>query len=178
MSVPKSFFEGDTVSWEESLSSDYPATDWTLTYSFVNIAGKIVVIADPDGDDYSVDLAASVTDTYIPGEYLWVGKVADIATGLEIHTVCAGQTEIFKNLEDVNQYDTRSWAQIALDNVDAVIGGRATKDQEAYSIQGRSLSRTPLADLITFRKYLQGEVAKEEDLVSGGPSSKQAHVRF
>ena len=178
MSVPKSFFQGDTVSWDDSLSADYPATLWTLTYKFVNAAGNIAVMADADGDDYTVNLAAAVTLTYIPGQYTWVGKVADIATGLEIHTVLAGSTEVLQDITGSNSGDLRSWAAIALENVEAVIANRATVDQEAYSIQGRSLSRTPLNDLIAFRKYLQGEVAKEQDLVSDAPSSKMAHVRF
>jgi hypothetical protein len=179
MTVPLRFFEGDTVSWDEKASSDYPATAWTLTYTFVNAIGVITAVATADDDDYTVSLSAAVTATYIPGQYKWVGKVSDIATGLEIHTVLSGETEIYRSLDgDTSGYDTRSWAQEALDAVTAVITNRATMDQEAYSIQGRSLSRTPMSDLITLRKYLQGEVSKEQDLVSDGPSSKQAHVRF
>ena len=178
MSVPKSFFQGDTVEWEDSLAADYPATDWTLTYKFMNASGHIDVTAQANGDDYIVNLTALETDSYIPGQYTWVGKVKDTATSTKVYTVLAGRTEIQPNLENSNRMDLRTWAEIALDNVNAVIAGRATMDQEAYSIQGRSLSRTPLDDLITFRKYLQGEVDKEQDLVSDGPSSKQAHVRF
>ena len=178
MSVPESFFQGDTVSWEESLSAEYPASEWTLTYDLLNAAGKITVVAVADGDDYQVDLTAAMTQSYIPGEYTWVGKVTDTATGLISHTVLAGRVDVFRDLSDLNHYDARTWAEIALENVEAVITNRATVDQEAYSIQGRSLSRTPLPELVAFRKYLQGEVSKEKDLVSSGPSSKMAHVRF
>jgi hypothetical protein len=178
MSVPKTFFEGDTVSWDETLSSDYPATDWLLTYRFINESGKITVVAQANGDDYIVNLTAAETDTYIAGEYTWVAKVEDIATSSKSYTVLAGQLQIFKNLEDVNQYDARTWAEIALENVEAVIANRASLDQESYSFQGRALSRTPLADLINLRKYLQAEVASQKDLVSDGPSSKTAQVRF
>ena len=178
MSVPKSFFQGDTVEWEDSIAADYPASSWTLTYTFINIAGKIEIVAQANGDDYIVNLPASLTATYIPGDYTWVGKVADTATGTKVYTVLAGSTTIYRDIDELNSYDTRPWYEIALENVEAVIANRATMDQESYSIQGRSLARTPLADLINLRKYLQNEVSKDEDLLNDGPSNKRAQVRF
>lgn len=179
MNPPNSFFAGDTVEWEASLS-DYPSSLWTLTYTFVNTAGKIEVTAgnDPTNTTYIVTLFASVTAAYMPGTYTWVAKVVDKVTGLETHTVGVGTTTIEQDLSQVGAYDGRSWAEIALENVEAVIANRATKDQESYSIAGRSLSRTPMADLINLRKYLQAEVATRNDILNDGPSTKRAQVRF
>lgn len=181
MSEPTQFFAGDTVEWDKTLAAEYPSSAWVLTYSLINTGTKIPITAAAaaNGIDYEVRLLASVTDTYIPGDYSWVAKVTDIATGLEIHTVGVGQMRVLINLDDVNTHDGRSWATIALANVEAVIAKRATVDQEAYSIQGRSLSRTPLADLINLRKYLQAEVQTEEALLNpDAPSQKRAQVRF
>ena len=61
--------------------------------------------------------------------------------------------------------DPRSDNKIILDAITAVIKGRATKDQESYSINGRSLSRTPLKDLMDMQSHYQalynGELRKE-----------------
>ena len=43
-----------------------------------------------------------------------------------------------------------------------MIQNRATKDQESYSIQGRSLARTPIADLIALRSQYKAELVREE----------------
>jgi hypothetical protein len=152
MSVPTSFFKGDTVTWTDTLAADYPATGWTLKYTFINECGKIEVTASADGDSYEATIDAATSDTYLPGDYNWVGKVTDIATGLEVHTVLAGNTKILVNVVDHPKYDARIWAEVALENVEAVIANRAT--------------------------LLQAEVAQAEDLISDGPSSKVAHVRF
>ena len=58
--------------------------------------------------------------------------------------------------------DPRSHAKITLEAVEAVIEGRATKDQENYSIAGRSLSRTPVADLLSLRDYYRTEFLREQ----------------
>lgn len=54
-----------------------------------------------------------------------------------------------------------SHAQTVLAAIEAVIERRATVDQESYSIDGRSLSRTPLAELYKFRARYMDEVARE-----------------
>ena len=63
---------------------------------------------------------------------------------------------------DADTADPRSHAKITLDAVEAVIEGRATKDQENYSIAGRSACRTPVADLLSLRDYYRTEFLREQ----------------
>ena len=41
-----------------------------------------------------------------------------------------------------------------------MIEGRASKDQQSYTINGRTLVRTSIAELLQLRKTYQDEVAK------------------
>ena len=176
MTTPRIIAQGDTVEWTVSLS-EYPATEWLLNYYLINTSGKITLTGSPNGTDHEIKLAATDTATYIPGDYRWTAKVTDIATSSIVHTVGVGDMTVTPDVSSLNTYDPRSWAEIALENVEAVLANRATLDQESYSIQGRSLSRTPIQDLINLRKYLQAEVSTQNDIING-TNSKKAVVRF
>lgn len=54
--------------------------------------------------------------------------------------------------------DLRSHAKKVLDAIEAVLEKRATKDQESHTIAGRSLSRTPIADLLMLRDRYRAEL--------------------
>ena len=63
--------------------------------------------------------------------------------------------------------DVHSHARIVLSAIEAVIEGRASQDQMSYSIAGRSLSRMPIDDLLTFRDRYKAEWNKEKRLQRG-----------
>ena len=97
-----------------------------------------------------------------------------------MHEVEAGQLTIAADLVSVDAgFEARGHAQRVLASIEAVIEGRATKDQESYAINGRSLVRTSIADLLLLRDRYKREIARES------PSGKrrrltgrQVKVRF
>lgn len=52
-------------------------------------------------------------------------------------------------------------AERVLAAIEAVIENRATKDQQSYSIAGRSITRIPVAELLELRKQYKAEVADQ-----------------
>jgi hypothetical protein len=77
--------------------------------------------------------------------------------------------------------DTRTHARKVLDAIEAVIEGRATKDQYEYQIQGRMLRLTPLPDLIKFRQLYKAEMQREiqaANVQAGIASRNKIVVRF
>ena len=58
--------------------------------------------------------------------------------------------------------DLRSHARRVLDNIEAVLEGRATKDVMDSEIAGVKMSRTPIRDLLLLRDRYLGEVRSEE----------------
>lgn len=152
---------GDTWEWKRSLS-DYPAGTWTLKYRFKNAAGGWEIIATADGTDHLVTVAAATTTGYASGKYAWL---AWVEAGTEKFTVDQGTVEVLPDLRTgtaTAALDTRSHARKVLDALEALIEGKATRDQMAYTINGRSLTRMSPEELIKWRSFYKSEVAREE----------------
>lgn len=176
---PTSVRAGDTWAWDRTdLSADYPASTWTLTYTFINADSKFQITAASDGDDFSVSVAASTTATRRAGTYTWVAKVS--AAG-EVYTIDSGTLEVLPDIATVNTYDGRSHAKKVLEAIEAVLEGRASTDQQEFTVAGTTLRRTPVEDLLRLRGLYRREVANEqaaENLANGTGIGRVIGVRF
>jgi hypothetical protein len=158
---PQEIVKGDRWQWKRSLT-DYPASTWTLSYSMHRLhatAAKISITAGADGDTHSVDVAAATTAAYTDGDYEWFAFVTD---GTTRRLVDEGTIKVHADLEADAAVDRRGHWRIVLDAVQAVLQDRATKDQMAYSIAGRSISRMPVEDLIALESKAQAKVNSAE----------------
>lgn len=161
--IPSKLSAGTTINIPLAISA-YPAPTWSLTL-YLRGPHFIDMSASSDGVSHRIAKTPAETETWPPGRYWWVLRATD---GVSIEDVADGSVEIAPNLALTNApYDGRSHARKVLDAIEAVIEGRATRDQQSYSINNRSLQRTPLADLLTFRAKYRAEVAKEEAKSSG-----------
>jgi len=161
-SEPSALRAGDTWRWTKSLA-DYPATSWTLKYRFKNAAGGFEITASTSGTDYSVTVAAATTAAYTAGVYSWLAWVEGGTS--EKYSVDTGIATIdpdYRSGTATAAYDDRTHARTVLDAIEAVIEGRASRDQESYEIAGRSLKRTPIADLLKMRQHYKAEVAAQD----------------
>jgi hypothetical protein len=156
---PEKLRAGDTVQWRRELP-DYPATDWTLRYHLRNAAGSVDITASAYATTaHEVLEAAAITADWTAGTYRWAAVVDD-GSGVK-HTVATGTLEVLANLQAAGALDDRSTAEKGLAAINAVIEGRASRDQMAYQIAGRRLDRTPIADLLRLKSHLAAEVARE-----------------
>ena len=154
---PTTFVRGDTVKWTKTLA-DYPASVWTLTYEFRGPSSHQVV-ASASGDDHAVALTPAETAVWNAGDYWWEAYADD---GTDRHKAISGALTVSTDFAaDDAIADHRTHAKKVLDAIEAVIENRATKDQQAYTIAGRSLQLTPLADLLRLRKEYKAEVLSE-----------------
>lgn len=171
---------GDLWEWRrEDLASDYPASSWTLTYRFKNAAGGFEVVATADGDFFESSVAAATSGAIAAGVYSWQARVVN---GLESYTVDTGEVKVLPNLfagTASAASDQRTHARKTLEAIEAVIEGRATTDQEEYTIGNRSLKRIPITDLMVFRDRYRMAVARE-DQANGVPNNygRDRYVRF
>jgi hypothetical protein len=177
--VPTVWNAGDTLKWDVSVP-DYPATEgWTLTYEVKSKNTHVATItASADGDGYTVTVPAATSAGYAVGHHHYR---AYVTKGSERYTVDSGDLEILKDFEDNGNYDDRSHAEIVLDAIEAVLESRATKDQESYSIAGRSLSRTPIEDLLKLRDRYKNEVIsnhRADQIARGLGSTARVRTRF
>ena len=159
---PFSLVIGDRWTWKKDDFSDYPSSAYTLKYSFrLDGAGatEIQITASANGTAFKIEVGASTTANYTAGNYQWQSYLTRNSDSERI-TIDSGYIEVRPN-RDLATTDPRSHFKIVLDNIEAVIEERATKDQEAYSINGRSLSRTPIADLQKLADSYRGKYVAE-----------------
>jgi hypothetical protein len=160
----------------EVITEDYPAPDWELT-AILRGPASIDMAAVASGTGHMFSETAATTGAWEPGLY---AASVRATFGDHIHEVEAGQVTIAVDLVSIQEgYDPRGHAQRTLAAIEAVIEGRASKDQQSYTINGRTLVRTSVADLLMLRDRYKKEVAA---LNSGGRHKKlvrrQVKVRF
>lgn len=161
--LPNQLIAGDTWQWTRSYG-DYPADTWQATIYFEG-ESKISSVATASGSDYSFNINAETTSDKKPGRYKWWVRVTD---GTVYATVEEGWIDIKPNPATPGQRDLRSFARRALDAIEATLENRATSDQLSMAINGRTLSRIPIPDLITLRNQLRQEVRTQEKGASAG----------
>lgn len=158
---------GDTLDFSTTVSN-YPASDgYTFKHRLVpRVTGTpITLTATTDADgSYRTQASPVTTAAWVVGEYDWFSWVEK--TGAR-YSVDQGQVTIQPNPSAATTSDQRSHARKTLEAIEAVIEGRATQDQQEYTIGNRSLKRTPIADLLKLRARYRAEVRKEEAAVSG-----------
>lgn len=166
---PDTIIAGDRWAWKRTdIGTDYPPASYDLTYSArleASGATEIGITASESGSDYIVEVAAATTAAYTVGVYHWQAYITRTADSERV-TVDIGTFEVIADRDNATT-DPRSHIKIVLDAIQAVIEGRATKDQESYSIQGRSLSRTSIEDLLMLRDRYQTLHLQEENEVKG-----------
>jgi len=171
---PSVIYRGVTLGWKRAAAEttyidaggntvECPASEWTLKYKFAGPAGAFEITAVADGSDYSASATAAATALYPVGEYAWVAVVEKgSGESLQRRIVDTGTSEVKEGpAEYIAGLDKRSHAKKVLDAIEAVILGRATNDQLAYTINGRSLQKTPLPDLLRLRSQYQAEYKRE-----------------
>ncbi len=176
---PTQVTAGDTIQWKKTVA-DYPASEgWTLSYALLNASNKITISTSASGSDHSVTVAAATSASWVAGTYQWQSYVTN-GSG-ERHNVGAGTVTILPNFASKTASDQRSWVKRTLDNVEAVIENRATVDQMAYTIEGRSLQRMAIAELLTFRDRFAAMYKQElaaENLGNGLSGKNRIYVRL
>jgi hypothetical protein len=179
-SVPKEFTVGESLEWKKSFF-DYPASEWTLTYYFRGAGPGFNAVATADGDGFFITVAKTVTASCSAGIYYFQ---AFVEKGSEKFLIDEGEVKVIASLVAVattTTLDNRSQIKITLDNIDAMIAGKATLDQQEYTIGDRQLKRYPIPDLLEMRKEyarLYEQEKRTEAKKKGGGVFKNYKVKF
>lgn len=182
-SEPDTLTIGDTWAWTRRIVNYTPASGWALSYALLSAtAGPIKFSSTDNGDgQFKIEVDASVTATYASGEYDGQAYVSNSVTG-ERYKVFDWHVTLEPNFTaQTGALDTRSHVKKTLDALEAVISGRATVDQQHYSIAGRSLSRMSVKDLHYWRDKYRAYWARElrrQRRARGLSSSGKIRARF
>lgn len=145
--IPKEVVVGDTIEFTEDWD-DYSVSTWTLTYKLAGPSNQEFSSTDDNGE-HKFLVADSTTVDWPAGNYIWQLKASD---GSKTNTIATGQIELKPNIDSYERADVRSFAQKMLDAIEAALLGRATQEQQDYTIAGRSirlLSHTELEEART-----------------------------
>ena len=175
---PQSIIAGDSVTWQRSLP-DYPASaGWVLGYALRG-PKNIDFDATADGDSHLVAVAASVTAPWPAGFYT-ITSFAKKAG--ERYTVETGSLEVLPDPAGLNAVqDLRPHCKKVLDAIEAVLEGKATKDQQEYEIDGIRIKRMEFDALLRVRSLYQREwqaYLKAQQIKKGQKRGNRVLVRF
>jgi hypothetical protein len=177
---------GDTLKLDY-YNSDYTSADYDIEIRLRGndlepidiIQGSTGITIGRDGDGWAVTVDASATADYSAGIYLYVIHLTD---GTERYEVERGTVEVKADIATMaSTDDPRSHVKKVLDAIEAVIEGRASNDELSYSIAGRSLSLTPIPDLLVLRDKYKWEYDREiraQKIANGLKPGGQVRVRL
>ena len=160
---PEKIVAGDRLIWKRTdLHADYANSAYTLKYS-ARLEGtgstEIEITASASGDDYLVEIASAVTANYTAGTYRWQAYITRTSDAQRL-TLDSGTFEVLAN-RDASTADPRSHARIMVEKIESVLEGRAAGDVNSYSINGRSLTKIPIPELLQFRASYRAEYLRE-----------------
>jgi hypothetical protein len=154
---------GDTLDFSTEVANYTPADGWTLKFRLVpRVSGTAILLTSAASDGlHRVQVGPTTTDDWAAGEYSWYSWVEKAGAS---YSVEQGQVTIKPDPRTTTApLDNRSHARKVLEAIEAVIEGRASRDQQEYSIGDRTLKRTPMADLIMLQTRYSRLVAAEEN---------------
>lgn len=177
-SEPEKLRAGDTATWIRELSDYLPADSWILYYAATTASAQILITGSDNGDGrHLVDVAKATTAAWDAGIYRIIGYVDN---GTDRHEVYDNYLEITPDLSAATSgVEARSTVKQTLDALDAVILGKASKDQLSYSIAGRSLSHYSPEELLTWRReYLRLWHAEQDALNAASGKSSRRYLKI
>ena len=183
---PATIVAGDLLQWKRTdLGTDYANGSYTLSYKARlegTSAGSSVVLtltASASGDDYLVSVAAGTTVNYSTGVYRWQAYITRNSDSARL-TIDSGTFEVLEN-RSINTSDPRSHVKVMLDKVESILEGRADGDVAAYSINGRSLTKLGITDLLMWRDRYRADYLREvhrERALNGTATGSTVVARF
>ena len=179
---PKQILAGATVQWTKSLS-DFPAATWTLAYTFVGSVVKLNLTATVSGSLHLLTITQVQSATMNLGAttlpYFWQSYAS---SGTERYKVGEGNIDVLADLADASVgYDGRSYVKKTLDALDAIILGKASKDQKMALVGDRQIQRMSPAELLQWRSFYQAEYKAELAalaIANGEPAGNKVLVSF
>ena len=174
---------GDRLIFKRSdLNNDYANSSFTLKYS-ARLEGtgstEIQITATASGSDYLVEVNSSTTASYTVGTYRWQAYITRNSDEQRL-TIDEGTWEVIAN-RDAATTDPRSHAAIMVDKLESILEGRADSDVSSYSIQGRSLTKLGIEELMAWRDRYKSELLLEkrkERALNGVGTGAKVLVRF
>ena len=180
---PSEVVVGDFIQWKRSdLAVNYPTDSYTATYvaRITNGGNTEIQLTGTDYNGVFLFTADSETSAdFVAGYYHWQLEILKNSDNNRI-VVDRGAFTAIVDL-DVGGADPRTHAEIMLSKIESLLQGKADSDVSNYSIQGRSLTKFGIDELLQWRDYYNAEVTKQkrlEEIRLGRKTASTVKVRF
>lgn len=159
-------------------SPEYPASDgWVLVFMLRNANASVDLTSTAENTAHRLKQTPAQTNDFAAGDYAYR---AQFVRDDEAVTVAQGNLRINPSFNS-GAIDARGPAQIAYDNVTAMIAGKGGSGVFEYEIRGRRLKSYTIPELLQLQTHLKREWERE-NAASGINSSNQfrgkIQVRF
>lgn len=153
---------GDSWIWKQSFP-EYPVSEgWALAYAFKGpgeLATQTAEVTNDGSATYTVTIPASRTVSLDQGTYRWVATMTGSGSySGRRDTVTSGVLHVMADLPVVDASTVLSPDERLLNAIDDVIYGRVTDDVQQVTIAGRSITKIPLAELLSLKSKLERRV--------------------
>jgi len=149
---------GDTFRFSIPNGKYLVAEGWIFRLSLrgktdINITGT----ADEENQTLNFLQTPAQTATWTSGRYAYFISAEKTD---ERELIESGEVNILPDYS--GKINVLSWAEKALEAVEATIQNRATSDQLSYTIAGRSISKIPIPDLLVLSSNLKAQIRSEK----------------
>jgi hypothetical protein len=173
---PTQFASGDSISWTKNLPDYQPSDGWSLLYCF---RGNKLIAHDFTSNSSLVSLSTTDTASILPGLYSVAGYAVNTGQRVQIFI---GEINATANLQTApSGKDLRTQNRRTLDNINAVIEGRASSTVLKSEVEGTRLERIPHKDLLDLQALYQVKVRNEEIVLlqsQGRPTGRTVFIQF
>lgn len=171
--LPSQFAAGTTVRFTLSYD-DYPASDWSLSFSLLG-AGSFSAAGVVSGDGFIVTLTAAQTATLTPGQYRWAARVTETASG----DVAVADSGFVTVTADLSNSAVGPWRARYNAAVTAFAGLSASK-YASIEVEGQSFSMRNGTEQREMLEYLEDKAIAEDKTLgrSGSGTLKRIQMRF
>lgn len=169
---------GDTLNFLTTVDGFSPVDGWVLKYRLIPRASgsPIDITASAEGADFRVQVSAATTGGWGSGTFSWASWVEKAG---EVYSVDSGSIQLLPNPRTASTLDSRTDAQIALDQARAAFKAW-TPTTRSYQIGFRRMEFAAPADILAVIAYWEGEVEKEQAaaaVAKGLPDPRKILVR-
>lgn len=177
--IPKTVTAGDSLKLSlEQTRSKYPTAEYNLLF-VVGLQGKEQPYQVPENREFTISWRDTKQwPTSIPWRLYAITK-----RGADRFTVASGGFEVVQpfaisSRSAPNEEETPTHAEKVLEAIEAVLENKATFDQLSVSINGRTLMRRSLNELLDLRKYYRDEVTQEKAKAKNGGALTFGKIRL
>lgn len=180
--VPDELFVGDFVQFKiTEFSNDYDNSLFTMKLVARISTGantEISITASASDDDYLFSVASATSANFTVGDYHYQIEIERDSDNQRI-VLDRGVLKVSTDYD--NNVDPRHHSEIMLTKIESILEGKADSDVSSYSIQGRSLTKLGIEELLEWRSYYQREVNKirrKEQITHGRKTKSTILGRF